>query len=227
MICTTLTVFNIRNLFVDLFQRGQFVIDKSGVKTVELINASFIADEDFIFGTPSSDWHERELQWYLSQSRNVNDIPPPIPRIWEQIADHSGFINSNYGWCIFSYDNGNQFNECFNALNKNPDTRQAIMIYNRPSMHEDSKEFGRTDFMCCQNVQYFIRDNQLIAIANWRSSDAVFGYKGDLFWNRYVLDKLHSQLLIKYPTLQKGPIIWNAASLHVYQRHFRLIEKLI
>jgi len=225
MIFTSSKVQDIRQTFIDLFRNKETVIDRTGAQVVEIVNASFIANEDTIFGTANDDWNERELEWYLSRSRNVNDIPPPIPKIWLSVADENGFINSNYGWCIFSFENGNQFNRCYNALAKNPDTRQAIMIYNRPSMHNDAVENGRQDFMCCMNVQYFIRNNELISIVNFRSNDAVFGYKGDLFWNKYVTDRLYNQLLINYPLLQKGPIIWNAASLHVYSRHFHLIEK--
>lgn len=227
MIFTSATVSTVRQALANLFKDKKFVVDRTGAKTVEIINASFIADEPSIFGTPSSEWNHRELDWYISQSRNVNDITPPIPKIWQQVADKDGFINSNYGWCIFSHENGNQFNQAFNALAKNKFTRQAIMIYNRPSMHEDAVENGRQDFMCCQNSQHFIRDNALTSIFNFRSSDAVFGYKGDVFWADYVHHHLHSQLELNHPGLEKGPIIWNAMSLHVYSRHFHLIEKFI
>ena len=227
MLFPTATVHDIRQHFANLFKRKKFIDDRTGAQTVELLNASFIADEPSIFGQPNDAWHHRELDWYISQSLNVNDIPPPIPKIWHQIADPDGFINSNYGWCIFSYENGNQFNQAFNALVKNRDTRQAIMIYNRPSMHEDAVLNGRQDFLCCQNSQHFIRNNVLSSHFQFRSSDAVFGYKGDLFWADYVHYHLHNQLQVTYPLLEKGPIIWNAMSLHVYSRHFHLIESFI
>ena len=225
MIFTNNVVKDIRKMFVNLKnEENGIVADKSGSKTIEIINASFIADEPYIFGTVNEEWHQRELDWYISQSLNVNDIPPPIPKIWQQIADKDGFINSNYGWAIFSNENGRQFNNVFNVLRKNPDTRQAIMIYNRPSMHDDASYNGRQDFMCCQNTQHFIRDNTLISIANFRSSDAIFGYKGDVFWLNYVHHHLWSLLTIDTPSLVKGPVIWNAMSLHIYERHFKLIK---
>lgn len=218
-------VKDIRDIFIKKLQNEEFITDKSGVQLVEIIAAQFITDEDFIFGTPNDEWHNRELTWYISQSLNVNDIPPPIPTIWKKIADENGFINSNYGWAVFSKENGNQFNMAFNALAKNPYTRQSIMIYNRPSMHTDWNENGKEDFMCMQNTQHFIRNNKLITVVNIRSSDLIFGYKGDLFWVKYVVQKLYEQLVFKYPNLEIGDIVWNAGSAHIYARHFHLIEK--
>jgi thymidylate synthase len=219
------TVQDIRRILKEKLQNHEFVTDKSGVQTIEILTAQFLADEPFIFGTPNDEWHNRELTWYLSQSLNVNDIPPPIPKIWQKIADEDGLINSNYGWCVFSQENGRQFNNAYNALARNPYTRQAIMIYNRPSMHMDWNRNGREDFMCIQNTHHFIRNNSLISIVSARSTDLIFGYKGDYFWINYVHNKLYEQLIYNYPNLQLGDIIWQAGSAHVYSRHFKLVEK--
>lgn len=77
-----------------------------GAGTIELVGVSFIADEPAIFGTVNQDYVEREEKWYYSTSRNVADIPGKTPQIWEAVADSNGLINSNYGWCIFSSENG-------------------------------------------------------------------------------------------------------------------------
>ena len=103
------TVFDIQSEFDDRLFCGDFVTDKGGDKVIEILNASFIADEAAIFGTVNEDYVKRELEWYRSLSLNVNDIPGGAPAIWQQVADANGFINSNYGWCIYSAENGNQF----------------------------------------------------------------------------------------------------------------------
>ena len=69
------TVLNIRNKFMDLLSEKNFTIDKTGVKTVEIIGESFLVGEDKIFGTVNWDYVQRELEWYLSQSLSVYDIP--------------------------------------------------------------------------------------------------------------------------------------------------------
>lgn len=190
---------------------------------LELVNAHFVADEPSIFGTVNEDWNEREVDWYFSMSRNVNDIMPPVPQIWQKVASKDGLINSNYGWCIFSSENGKQYVNCAESLEKNRESRQAVMIYTRPSMHVDSKENGMSDFICTNVVQTLIRNNTLQYFVYMRSNDAVFGFKGDFHWHTVVRDLLWDRLQMTYQGLQKGNIHWNACSLHVYPRHFHLV----
>ena len=90
-----LAVNNIRNIF-----RKQ-LLENPNADILEIIGASFIADEDSIFGTPNKEYIKKEIEWYESQSLNVNDLPD-TPKIWKDISTDEGYINSNYGWCIFS-----------------------------------------------------------------------------------------------------------------------------
>ena len=199
--------------------RQEFVTDKTGVKTIEIMNASFLADDEAIFGTVNEDYVKRELDWYLSTSRYVGDIPPPIPEIWKKVASKYGKINSNYGWCIYSHENDHQFLSCVHELRQNPDSRRAIMIYTRPSMQWEYNQDGMSDFICTNTVQYLIRGGKVHAIVQMRSNDAVFGYKNDYAWQKYVLDLVSNEVGVP-----AGDIYWNVASLHIYERHFELVE---
>ena len=214
-----LNVNDIRQELSNQLKEGRFVTDKTGVKTVEVLNASFIADGPAIFGTINEDYVQRELAWYKSMSLNVNDIPPPVPAIWKAVATPEGLINSNYGWCIYSSANGSQYQNVVNQLKANPDSRRATMIYNRPSMHRDYNKDGMSDFMCTNAVQYMVRDGAVHALVYMRSNDAVFGYKNDYAWQKYVLDEVAADI-----NIPAGNIYWNVASLHVYERHFDLME---
>lgn len=211
----------VRDQFIHKLENQEFVTDKTGVKTIEIMNASFLADSPAIFGTVNQDYVERELAWYKSMSLNVYDIPEPVPAIWKSVADSDGFINSNYGWCIYSKENGDQFQNVINELTKNPYSRRATMIYNRPSMHSDYNKNGMSDFMCTNAVQYLIRDNKVNALVYMRSNDAVFGYKNDYAWQKHVLQELVDELGWAN---QVGNIYWNVASMHVYERHFELVS---
>lgn len=222
-----MNVQDIRETLAKKFAENEFVIDKSGVKTVEIAPVMFKADEALIFGKLNQDYIERELKWYLSQSRYVADIPGKTPLIWEAVADENGMINSNYGWAIFSEENGNQFANVVKHLIENPYTRRANMIYTRPSMHTDYNANGMSDFMCTNNVQYQIRDGKLNAVVHMRSNDAIFGYRNDWAWQDYVLSRLVDTLQSHEIMVEKGDIYWCADSLHVYQRHFGLIEQYI
>lgn len=211
-------VRDIRNQFVKKYKEQKFEIDKHGGKVIDLICAQFIADESFIFGVPNEDYIKRELNWYLSQSLNVNDIEN-TPAIWKQVADKDGFINSNYGWCIFSKENGYQYDNCLKELRNQTSSRRGAMIYNRPNMWEDYNKNGRSDFMCTYAVQFLIRDNILYSYILMRSNDSWAGYRNDYAWHKYVLNKLGDDLNVK-----KRAMIWNSGSLHLYEKQFYLLD---
>jgi len=208
-------VNDIRIQFDNMLKHEQFTIDRTGVKTLEIIGATFIADEDYIIREPNKDYIQRELDWYKSQSRYVIDIPGKTPTIWQQVSDDFGKINSNYGWCVWSEENGNQFDNVVNELRKNPNSRRAVMIYNRPTMHIDYNENGMNDFMCTYANTFYIRDGRLISHYLMRSNDAVFGYNNDYAWAKYVQKELADEL-----NIEVGDLIWTASNLHIYERHF-------
>lgn len=220
-----MNVMDIQWHFVTALQAGEFVMDKSGVKTLELIGASFVADESSIFGALNQDYIDRELQWYKSKSLSVYDIPGKVPEIWKQVADKNGMINSNYGWCILSDQNFDQYKKCLNELIANTDTRRAIMIYTRPTMHEDAFHNGRSDFMCTNAVQYLIRDGRMHCVVQMRSNDVWAGYRNDRAWQKHVLDLLVADYnRLTESKIHAGDIHWNVGSLHCYERNFWMVE---
>lgn len=192
-----------------------------GKRTVEIVGASFLASDDAIFGKVDAGYVEREEQWYDGQSRNVNDIPGGAPAVWRAIASKDGTINSNYGWCVYNCQNGgvSQFEEVLAELRRNPESRRAVIIYTRPSMWSEYNVDGRQDFMCTNVVQYMVRDGVLNACVQMRSNDAVLGYKNDRAWQATVLNRLARSLKIP-----PGDIHWQVGSLHVYERHFYLVD---
>jgi len=214
-----LKVAHIRDHFNHELQAGRFVTDKSGVKTIEMIGATFEADEPAIFGEPNLDYIKRELDWYKSKSLYVADIPGKTPAIWEQVADKDGKINSNYGWAIWHDDNGNQYHNVYFELKSNPNSRRAVMIYTRPSMWEDYNSNGMSDFMCTNAVQYMIRDDTLVAIVQMRSNDIFFGYRNDFAWQDHVV-----KLLALALGIANTKIIWHVGNLHCYEKHFNYIK---
>jgi thymidylate synthase len=224
-------VSDIRNEFIKLYNNKEFVIDKSGVKTLEYIGSSFNADESAIFGKPNKDYIKREIDWYTSQSLDVDDIEGKTPKIWQDISSRSGLIHSNYGYLIYSDENENQYASCLNALLDDKNTRRAIMIYTRPQIQREYDNNGMSDFICTNSVQYVIRNNKLHAIVNMRSNDVIFGYRNDWAWQKHVLSKLVKEYNatarlrhINYVGVSAGDITWQIGSLHVYERHFKYIE---
>ena len=222
------TTEDIRDELNRLYKEGIFREGKYG-KTVEIQNAHFLADKDWIIREPNYDYAKREIEWYESQSLYVKDIPGDTPKIWQTCADKDGKINSNYGWCIFSDENGSQYDHCLNRLLDDHHTREACMIYTRPSMQVDCNSNEMHDFMCTYSTQVFLNPinefgYNLDYTVFMRSNDAVYGFCNDAIWAKHVRDKIVADLNKCELTVFPGKIIWNAGSLHVYERHFKYLE---
>ena len=239
--------------------------------TVEIINASlrFNPAEDMIMdlGTHRKGQHkyaENELKWYLSKDRSIKGHPGiEENKIWSIICSDNGMINSNYGWCVFSPENGDgrhlmfenikdksgksQYDFAIQQLKEKPLGRQSIIFYARPSIQWEWNDgiHAKSDFICTINTQHFIRNNKLDYIVNMRSNDAIMGlHAADLPWHSYVynkmLDDINNYIVaneaqhfeetgekINIPLIKPGTMYWNAASLHVYERHFDLLTKIV
>jgi thymidylate synthase len=223
------TVQSIREYFIDELRNERFTEDRTGQKTIELLGASFIADEPAIFGTPNEDYIDREIEWYESGSTNINDIygeEREPPKAWQISANRHGEINSNYGRLIFSPTYHRQYINALTELKANPDSRRACMIYTRPSIWNEYNENGRNDFICTNSVTYYIRDECIHCVVQMRSNDLVFGYKNDRAWQKYVLDRFVEQYnSMADGDLKAGDIYWQVQNLHVYSRHFHLVKE--
>lgn len=223
--------------------------------TKELLHAVFVADKNYIVRKPKEPYQTNELEWFISQSRSIEDLKSFagfIPKIWQDIADLDGIVNSNYGWCCLSEENGSQFYNAMKHLEKDKNSRRAIMIYNRPSMHKDwanerivksgfegfeigdyswhnmtNLEYSRIlgDFMCCQNNHFIIRENKLVMTVHMRSLDAVYGYNADYIWFEWIFNKAVQYLKKTYEDLERGEMVIYADSVHVYERHYEDLKK--
>ena len=220
---------DIKHYFVNALAKEDFVMDRSGQKTIELIGASFFADQPAIFGTPNESYIEIEKAWYESQSTNVNWMSETynrnVPEAWKAAANSFGQINSNYGHLIYSDKYHHQYGRVLDELLENPDGRRASMIYTRPSIWEEYNEDDKNDFICTNSVTYYIRDNSLHCVVQMRSNDVVFGYKNDYAWQLHVLEQMvgdYNECSLE--KIKAGDIIWQVQNLHVYERHFHLVK---
>ena len=223
------TVKDIRQFFIDELKDGAFTLDKTGQRTIEVIGASFVADQPAIFGEPNKEYIEKEIAWYESQSTNINDIygeERDAPAAWKYAADKHGNINSNYGKLVFSEEYFQQFQSAVFELDRNKDTRRATMVYTRPSVWTEFNKGGMSDFICTNTVTYYIREDMLHAVVQMRSNDVVFGYKNDYAWQRYMMQKvcdLYNKMNI-FDEIYPGVLFWQVQNLHVYERHFNLVK---
>ena len=216
-----MNVSDIRQHFIQALANEEYTTDRTGSKTIELIGASFVADEPAIFGTVNEDYVKAELDWYQTMSNNINDISygDEPPKAWQIAANDYGEINSNYGKLIYSDKYYNQYGQVLDELLSNMDSRRATMVYQRPSIWHEYNDNGKNDFICTNAVTYYIRNNVVNCVVQMRSNDVVFGYKNDFAWQQFVLNEVAEEL-----NRESGDIIWQAQNLHVYERHFDLVE---
>ena len=180
------------------------------------------------FSTPKK-YVKAELDWYKSMDLSIigHEGIESNPT-WQACCtkDEKKEINSNYGWCVFSEENGSQYDNCLEVLKKDKTTRNAIIVYNRPSIYKDYKRDGMHDMICTMYSHFFIRNNKLMMVHNMRSNDIRYGFIcSDLAWNCFVYQNLYEDLKETYPDLEVGQIIWTSDSMHLYSRHFEALEK--
>jgi thymidylate synthase len=114
-----------------------------------------------------------------------------------------------------------QFDWVVESLLNDKYSRQAVINFNQPMHKYDTK-----DFVCTLSMQFFIRNNELVAITNMRSNDFIYGFGYDLPFFCLLQQLVYSHLLSKYPALQLGAYTHHAASLHVYDRHFEMVDTI-
>lgn len=223
------------SVFKELYQKflnNNFTIDKTGAKTLALVDYSIRKLNplqpilEFNGRKTPIDYIVKESRWYNSCSLNIKGYVDDV-KIWNLVCDKDGYINSNYGWCIYSKENYKQYNHVLEELLKNKDSRRATMIYTRPSMWVDYNQDGMSDFMCTWGTHQIIDNNKLIYIVNQRSSDLIFGFFNDFAHHCEVYKKLYNDLKQKYKDLEIGWISFNFGSLHIYERHFDMLKKIV
>lgn len=227
-------LFPIFHYFSTLINNKKFTIDKSDVKTVELLGWQCRGLNPWQpvldFGNnhkSAAEYIKKEIAWYLSKDRSINEIGK-VAKIWTQVCDSNNKINSNYGWCIYSAENTYQFRYTVDELIENQDSRRATMVYTRPTIWEDFNKNGMSDYICTWGTHIFIRDNKLYYIINQRSCDIWFGLRNDLAWHCFVYQQLFNELTQHGIELEKSydGIIYNCDSIHAYERHFGIIQDI-
>ena len=182
------------------------------------------------FQTPKK-YVKAELDWYKSMDLSIigHEGIESNPT-WQSCCtqDEKKLVNSNYGWCVFSEENGSQYDNCLEVLKKDKTTRNAIIIYNRPSIYKEYKRDGMHDMICTLYSHFFIRNNKLYMVHQMRSNDIRYGFIcSDLAWNCFVYQNMYEDLKETYPDLEVGVIRWTSDSMHLYSRHFDDLKKFV
>lgn len=216
-----------RNLLMDAVRSKP-----RGLETMELMNTSIEIENpcDCVVAfdvRKRSTWKYlmAELKWYFHGDLRVNGGAIDIGKYastWAKIADGSGRVNSNYGYLAFK-KLPKQFEWCYYNLRDDPFTRRAVINYNAP----EHKDWESKDFPCTMYSMFYIRDNKLHQTTAMRSQDLIYGFTYDVTYFALVQQLLHAMLVQSgMKDLEMGAYHHHVGSLHVYQRHYDIAEKI-
>lgn len=167
-----------------------------------------------------------ELFLYFSGSNSAKEFSK-ASKFWDKIKNEDGTVNSAYGHLIFNKNLElyplSQWDWAKQSLIKDKDSRQAIMHYNKP-IHQ---QMSIKDFVCTLSNQFFIRDNKLHMISMMRSQDVYLGWPFDIVWFMTLIFIMRNDLLPYYPNLMIGKLIHQVGSIHLYERNFEMVEKML
>jgi thymidylate synthase len=216
----------------DLIQNPEYSVSPRGFKINEIMNTVHIVEDPSLClyeNTRRSSqlkYIAAETVYYFSGRRDLNFIKK-YAAFWEQIANEDLTVNSAYGNLIFTEENKvgmTQWVWAFQSLVKDKDTRQAIILFNKP----EYQYFGNKDVICTLNGIFNIRDNKLNFTIQMRSNDAILGTPTDFaFFCLLQMQMLKLLQETAYPELELGTFTHIANSYHVYERHFDLIKDMI
>ncbi|MAG38111.1 hypothetical protein CMI45_01865 [Candidatus Pacearchaeota archaeon] len=112
----------------------------------------------------------------------------------------------------------------FGVLLNDKDSRQAVINFNQPK----HKQKGVKDFPCTETLTFLIRDNKLEVINKMRSNDLIYGFSYNIPWFSYLQGRMLGDLSNKkHSSLSRGEMYHQPTSLHVYERHFDMIENVV
>lgn len=202
---------------------------RTGNKVV--YGASWVADTYSMIGTRNEDWVRRELDWFLGGSNSLDDMEPPVPKAFQACAGRNNEVNSAYGHVLFDMgilgDGTNIYSRALKALTEEGlATRHAVCVITDRDIHRIAREDGKHDFICTNALNIMVdAENKLHIFAQMRSMDAVWGYRADYSMWHLLQAMLINDLKPKFPDLTAGDIVFQVANLHVYPRHFHLLEE--
>jgi thymidylate synthase len=164
-----------------------------------------------------------ESLWYFSGSDKTEWIANYAP-FWRDISDDGITANSAYGSRIFTEHHRIagaqmvQWDFAKKQLLDDPDSRRAV-IHIKTSY--DSL-FAKKDVPCTLALQFFVRNGKLDMVANMRSSDLILGIAYDVPAFTLMQERMANELGIEV-----GRYIHVSNSLHVYEKHFEMLDEII
>lgn len=188
----------------------------------EQLNYQFVLD---MGDSPWTEFAERKLNkkyakqeflWYLRADKFDRSIEEHAT-MWKKIIQPDGSYFSNYGQYLFP----EQFEFVVNELNRDQDSRRASMVL----LKKEHLFAENTDVVCTYAINFRIIDGTLHMTVMMRSNDVIFGMTNDVFCFSMLYRLIWAALGAKVGSA--GSYTHFVNSLHVYERHFAMIESIV
>lgn len=214
-----------RHIFFKLQHDGSLESPR-GQKTLEIENACFefhpLKDVYCSFESRklSLRYAFAELAWYITGDRDDTRIEK-YSSMWAMLKNsESPKYHSNYGYYVFTEK---QLQYCATLLKADKDSRQACIMINRPEVSLSKSK----DKLCTNSIMFRIRNNRLNMTVQMRSNDVIYGLGYDAIMFSLFYEILYLNLLETYPELQHGTYFHTAASFHIYEKHWPMMEQIV
>jgi len=166
-----------------------------------------------------------EIIYYFAGRSDLEFIEKYAP-FWRQIANEDGTINSAYGNLLFTQKNIHGYSQwqwAMQSLIKDKDSRQALMLFNKPQYQYSSNK----DFICTLSGMFNIRNNKLNFTINMRSNDCMKGTPTDIAFFCLLQQQALKLLKQYYPELEMGTYTHIANSYHLYENDFDKTKQML
>jgi thymidylate synthase len=222
----------------DVYTKPQFESSPRGMKVRETLGFQFkitnprdripyIKERDFAVS-----YMVAELVYYLSGNDSIDWIAN-YSKFWKGISDDGLTANSAYGARIFKPHariaagidhKWSQWDYIINELASDNDSRRAVIHLRSP--HDSI--LAKLDVPCTLTLQFLLRNDKLNLVVSMRSSDCIFGLAYDVPAFTVFQELMASELTSRLGReIGLGDYIHTSNSLHIYERNFDMVEKII
>ncbi|MGH3350669.1 MAG: thymidylate synthase [Nocardioides sp.] len=160
-----------------------------------------------------------ETAWVMAGRDDMDFLVRYLPRAAE-FSDDGRRWRAAYGPRLRSW--GGKVDQCAEVvarLQEDPFTKRAAM-----SIFDPGVDYCDTLDVPCNNWLHFLqRKNQLHTSVAVRANDAIWGFSGINVFEWSVLQELIASSI----GADVGEMHWYVGSMHVYDRHYRVAEKIL
>jgi len=209
-----------------LLETGQSV-ETRGFKTLELSPVFFSVTNPRkrITTLSGRNWNFAaalgELSWHLATSNEVDFIANYLSGWKNYSEDNKRITGSCYGKRIFETDkNGrNKWADIIDLLRDDIHSRRAVISLLDSEIHINASV---PDISCTVSLQFLVRNGKIDLIVNMRSNDIIWGLPYDFFFFSYLQELMSFEL-----NMPIGTYYHLASSMHIYERHYEMANRII